>query len=320
MLNRHRGSKQRRAMTLLGRSSSALLVLLALSPNHGLFAQTTQLTIVPANPGAGALIRLTLQTEPSADSIAAVRGTIAGEPLRFLRARPHTWHAIGAIPINGTDTIFAIAAIEHASGLVDTVRLSVKLPAPPPRLARKRRLAVSGEFTRPPDSATQARIDREMARARAVGKRSHESPPLWTTSFLRPRRSSITSRFGSGRLFNGTLKSNHAGVDFAGKTGAEIHSANRGVVALVDTFFLAGIVTYIDHGAGVVTGYFHMSEPLVAVGDTVERGQLIGRVGATGRVTGPHLHWSARYGTITMNPMDLTKLDRDWYSGRLKER
>ena len=81
-----------------------------------------------------------------------------------------------------------------------------------------------------------------------------------------------------------------------------------GVVALVAEFFLAGNVVYVDHGNGLVTGYFHMSQPMVAAGDTVERGQQIGLVGSTGRVTGPHLHWSARFGALTIDPADLLSL------------
>jgi murein DD-endopeptidase MepM/ murein hydrolase activator NlpD len=118
-------------------------------------------------------------------------------------------------------------------------------------------------------------------------------------------------------MFNGAVSSRHLGVDFAGKKGAPVRAANRGRVALVDTFFLAGTVVYIDHGGGVVTGYFHLSKPLVATGDTVARGQRIGLVGATGRVTGPHLHWNARYGAVTVNPLDLTKISHSWYSGSL---
>lgn len=113
-------------------------------------------------------------------------------------------------------------------------------------------------------------------------------------------------------MFNGTLTSRHLGVDFRGKTGDPIVAANRGVVALVDNFFLAGNVVYIDHGGGIVTAYFHMSKTLVAAGDTVEQGQKIGLVGSTGRVTGPHLHWSARYGAITVNPLDLFSLGGGW--------
>ena len=146
-----------------------------------------------------------------------------------------------------------------------------------------------------------------------MGARAHESPARWTRAFLKPRTSRVTSEFGTGRAFNGAVASRHLGVDFAGPVGSPIKAANRGVVALVDTFFLAGRVIYIDHGAGVVTGYFHLSEPLVSVGDTVSRGQVIGRVGSTGRVTGPHLHWTARYGTLTMDPLDLVALESGWY-------
>ena len=75
-------------------------------------------------------------------------------------------------------------------------------------------------------------------------------------------------------------------------------------------FFLAGNVIYIDHGEGIVTAYFHLSKTLVAKGDIVERGQEIGLVGSSGRVTGPHLHWSARYGAVTVNPLDLITITR----------
>jgi murein DD-endopeptidase MepM/ murein hydrolase activator NlpD len=114
-------------------------------------------------------------------------------------------------------------------------------------------------------------------------------------------------------VFNGQVTSRHLGVDFEGTVGDTVRAANRGVVALVDTFFLAGMLVYVDHGAGVVTGYFHLSQPLVAAGDTVERGQPIGLVGRSGRVTGPHLHWAARYGALTVNPLDLIALGADWY-------
>jgi murein DD-endopeptidase MepM/ murein hydrolase activator NlpD len=121
-------------------------------------------------------------------------------------------------------------------------------------------------------------------------------------------------------VFNGRVTSRHLGVDFAGNVGEPIRAANRGVVALVGSFLLAGNVVYIDHGAGVVTGYFHMSKPLVSVGDTVTRGQTIGLVGATGRVTGAHLHWSARFGALAVNPFDLLTLDRSWYSAAVPAR
>jgi murein DD-endopeptidase MepM/ murein hydrolase activator NlpD len=238
---------------------------------------------------------------------------MAGEPLHFIAATPGKWHAIGAVPVDATDSLVANVIVQRASGKTETVRAWLMLPKLPPPVSQP--LSVDSSFSRPLDSATAARVARENARARDVGTRAHHSPPMWTASFLRPRTSVITSEFGSGRVFNGRVTSRHLGVDFRGAVGEPVLATNRGVVALVDNFFLAGNVVYIDHGGGVVTAYFHLSKPLVAVGDTVTRGQRIGLVGATGRVTGPHLHWAARYGTITVNPLDLVALDRKWYSG-----
>ena len=90
--------------------------------------------------------------------------------------------------------------------------------------------------------------------------------------------------------------------------GEPVLAPARGIVALVDTFYLGGNVVYLDHGDGLVTAYLHLSEQEVAEGEIVEPGQLIGRVGATGRVTGPHLHWIVRYGVITVDGTSLLGL------------
>jgi murein DD-endopeptidase MepM/ murein hydrolase activator NlpD len=276
-------------------------------------AQTpARLTAAPSRPQPGAIVRLTLRA-PARESITAVRGTLAGEPLHFIRS-DSGWHAIGGVPTDAQGNVVARAFVSLASGRIDTLRATMVLPfIPKPKAVP---LKVDSSFSKPMDSATAARVARENTRAREVGERSHDSPPMWTGSFLRPRNSVITSVFGSGRVFNGAVTSRHLGIDYRGAEGEPILAANRGVVALVDSFFLAGNVVYVDHGGGVVTGYFHMSKQLVSVGDTVQRGQEIGLVGKTGRVTGPHLHWSARYGTITVNPGDLLTLNRAWYPGK----
>ncbi len=253
-------------------------------------------------------MRVLVNAPPSGDSIVAVTGRMSGEPLHFTKSANDAWHAIGAVSADAKDEARATVIVERVSGKTDTISSSTTIPAPPQSSGRRRALAVAPRFTQPLDSATKARVDRENATAREIGRHSHTTLRLWTAAFLRPRQSAITSSFGSGRMFNGTLTSRHLGVDFRGKTGEPILAANRGVVALVDNFFLAGNVVYIDHGAGIVTAYFHMSRTLVAAGDTVERGQEIGLVGSTGRVTGPHLHWSARYGALTVNPLDLISI------------
>ena len=291
--------------------STSTFAILALF-SSALGAQGARLSVVPARPDPGAIVRLTLSAPTlHSDSIVSIRGAMAGEPLHFIPSIAGTWRAIGAVPVDAEGGLVASVILQRVSGKTETVRARLALPKLPPPVAQP--LAVDSAFTRPLDSATAARVARENARAREVGLRAHDSPPMWSASFLRPRASVITSEFGSGRLFNGRMTSRHLGVDFRGAVGEPVRAANRGVVALVDSFFLAGNVVYIDHGGGVITAYFHLSKPLVAAGDTVTRGQRIGLVGATGRVTGPHLHWAARYGTITVNPLDLVALGRKWY-------
>ncbi|MDH5549301.1 MAG: M23 family metallopeptidase, partial [Gemmatimonadota bacterium] len=89
--------------------------------------------------------------------------------------------------------------------------------------------------------------------------------------------------------------------------GTPVKAANRGVVALTGDFYYAGNVVYLDHGRGLMTVYMHLSQIHVQRGDTVAAGQVIGDVGATGRVTGPHLHWVARYGPISVDPLSLAR-------------
>ena len=292
---------------------TAFFAITCVALSSAVAAQTSARVNLPAESLPGAIVRLSVEgPKAGGDTIVSVSGQMSGEPLHFHRSTGGAWHAIGAVSPDAKEEAVARVVAELASGRADTISASTKLPKVRASSGHRRALAVSMRFTQPLDSATQARIDRENATAREIGRKSHANPQLWTAQFLRPRNATITSPFGSGRMFNGTLTSRHLGVDFRGKTGEPILAANRGVVALVDNFFLAGNVVYLDHGDGVVTAYFHMSKTLVIAGDTVERGQTIGLIGATGRVTGPHLHWSARYGALTVNPLDLIALGKGW--------
>jgi murein DD-endopeptidase MepM/ murein hydrolase activator NlpD len=290
-----------------------LFVLVLSGTSLGAQAQST-LSVTPSQPEIGSLVLLSIRrARAPGDSVVSITGWMAGEPLHFRPDSTGVEHAFGLVPLEASDSVVARVVVRYASGAADTIRSAVGVPPrvspTAPRAARtRRRLKVAKVYTAKPDALTEARVARENAEARAIGRHAHTTPELWTEPFLRPRSSRITSTFGSGRLFNGKLSSSHGGVDFAGQPGDTVRAANRGVVALVDNFFLAGNVVYIDHGGGVVTGYFHLTQALVAVGDTVQRGQEIGLVGATGRVTGPHLHWSARYGEHTVDPMGLITL------------
>jgi murein DD-endopeptidase MepM/ murein hydrolase activator NlpD len=159
-----------------------------------------------------------------------------------------------------------------------------------------------------PDSAARTRIARENALARQVSRAAHDTPPQWDQAFIPPRPSRITSTYGTGRRFNGRIVSRHLGTDFAGRPGEPVYAVNRGRVALVADFYLAGKVVYLDHGGGLTSAYFHLSRADVRPGELVERGQMIGAVGESGRVTGPHLHWVMRYGALTVDPESVLAL------------
>jgi len=303
-----------RTSGLFGAVAAAVLTLIT---RENAVAQQPRLTIEPARPATGTLVRVTLdRVAATADTVVALAGQMAGEPLHFRVAASGKWQALGAIPLDVSDSLVATVRIVRRSGAMDSAHLALKYPhhAPPPpatgvtsrrgRVAGASRLKVDSRFTKA-NAENDERVERENELARDVGRRAQNTPQLWTLPFLRPRETRITSQFGSGRVFNGRVSSSHLGIDFRGRTGEPIFAANRGIVALVAEFFLAGNVVYIDHGDGVVTGYFHMSQPEVVVGDTVERGQEIGQVGSTGRVTGPHLHWSARFGSLTIDPGNL---------------
>lgn len=268
---------------------------------HAQVEQKTRIQWTPVRPVQGTLF--TVQVGPLVQG-ARISGTFAGEPLHFSE-RAGNLEAVAAAPLDRGSELGVRVEIVRADK-TDILRATIPIGKGVYALEK---LTVAPRFGTPPDSATQARIDRERALALAVARQSHNTPRLWN-EVVRPRGSSITSGFGSGRQFNGQIQSRHTGADFRGAVGAPVRAAARGVVALVDTFYLAGRVIYIDHGEGLVTAYFHLSRHDVAVGDTVSAGQQIGLVGATGRVTGPHLHWVVRYGAISVDPLSFLALSK----------
>jgi len=240
---------------------------------------------------------------PAASDIVSLGGRAADEPLHFGRARGGGFTALIGVPIEGPDSL-AVTLFPAGAGGGDSVEVALRVIA---GSYRRERLAVAPKYAKP-DTASQRRIREEIDTARAISRQAHTTSRLWSEAFRPPRSGRVTSPFGTARVLNGEVQSRHLGTDFAGAVGAPVRAANAGVVALVGQFYLAGTVLYLDHGEGLVTGYFHLSRAEVAQGDTVARGQIIGRVGQSGRVTGPHLHWIARYGNITVDPMSLLKL------------
>jgi len=119
-----------------------------------------------------------------------------------------------------------------------------------------------------------------------------------------PAAATVISPFGTLRSYNGgAFDRFHTGTDFAGAPGTPVLAATSGIVVLADALNVRGNATVIDHGWGVFTGYWHQTEQYVKVGDFVTAGQVIGTIGATGRVTGPHLHWEMWVSGVPVDPM-----------------
>lgn len=251
-------------------------------------ARQEPVTWRPDRPVQGSLVALAAPT--------AGPGTLAGEPLHF---EPYgsAYRAFAAIPLDAGDSVVGEFA---AGGPARPFAIAVTR-----RDARSERLRAAERFARPPDAKLTARLERERAQVRVVLAATHERPRLWTEAFARPVPGRVLSGFGMSRTFNGRVQSRHRGADFAAAVGDSVRAANRGVVVIVAEHYYAGRSVWVDHGAGLLTAYLHLSAETVAVGDTVSRGQVLGRVGMTGRVTAPHLHWSALYGRIGFDPLDL---------------
>ncbi len=151
------------------------------------------------------------------------------------------------------------------------------------------------------------RIKREIKEAKKLY--SHFSPDrYWSEPFIRPLDSKITSRFGNRRLFNGMLKSYHSGTDFRASTGTPIVAINDGMVVYVGNRFFAGNTVVVDHGEGIFTSYSHLSAFSVHEGDIVFQGDVVGLAGATGRVTGPHLHFGVNIHGVKVDPMNFLEV------------
>lgn len=247
----------------------------------------------------------TILIEPGAPLVNGAVGVFAGQPLHFVSAGDGVHTALAAAPLDSVGTLALEVQLTLGDRTTDT--RTVAIPVARGTYAMQR-LTVAPQFGRPQPPEIQRRIAAEAARAREVSRRSHETPRMWQAPFTAPRPSRVTSGFGSGRMYNDQIQSRHTGTDYAGAVGAPVLAPARAIVALVDDFYLGGGVVYLDHGAGLVTAYLHLSAQLVAEGDTVRAGQQIGRVGASGRVTGPHLHWIVRYGPHTVDGLSLLNL------------
>jgi murein DD-endopeptidase MepM/ murein hydrolase activator NlpD len=166
-----------------------------------------------------------------------------------------------------------------------------------------RRITVDEKYVNPPREVLD-RIARESELIRGVF--SQTTPErLWQGSFRLPVPGQSISNFGRRSVFNDQPRGVHAGVDLRGATGTPIRAPNRGRIVLMANLYFSGNTVIIDHGMGLFSYFAHLSRFGAKEGDLVTRGRVVGRVGATGRVSGPHLHWSVRLLGARVDPLSL---------------
>ncbi|MBS1141259.1 MAG: Peptidase [Proteobacteria bacterium] len=203
------------------------------------------------------------------------------------------WFALLGIPL---DTLPGELEIRVSSGATTTTRqVAVQIKNYP-----EQRLTIKDKRKVEPNAEDLARIEREQKITEAIKK--HFADPAPATEFTLPASGPLSSRFGLRRIFNGQPRNPHAGLDVAVGTGAPIIAPADGIVANVGNYFFNGNTVFIDHGQGLITAYMHLSRIDVRAGQVVKKGIPLGAVGATGRVTGPHLHWAVILNNTPVDP------------------
>lgn len=166
---------------------------------------------------------------------------------------------------------------------------------------RESRITINNQdMVKPPDSM-QERIKEEYIKGIAL-KNVFTDQNLKLREMIMPVTGLKSSEFGVRRYINGQPRNRHTGLDIAANEGVSVIAPLSGIVILADNFFYKGNVIYIDHGNGLITSYSHLNKKIVTLGQSVSKGQTLGFVGSTGRVTGPHLHWEVFFLGIPVNP------------------
>jgi murein DD-endopeptidase MepM/ murein hydrolase activator NlpD len=232
--------------------------------------------------------------------LTAVKGRMGKETIPFYLANGH-YTALVGVDVEAKPGLVAVeVAGTTSSGARRDIRLGLKIKA---KSFKKESFSVPAEFDELSAEVLE-RIKRDQEQfARAFMSSTPER--LWEAPFLAPVHSDITSPFGYRRVINGTPRSPHTGVDLKAAMGTEVFAPNHGRVVLLGDFFFSGNSLVLDHGGGLYTVYFHLSELIAAAGSSVRKGEVIALAGMTGRVTGPHLHWGARINGARVDPFEL---------------
>ena len=259
----------------------APLLLLCLSLNAHAESYITRQLNKPV-PGGVAVIDL----GPAAQ---APKASYQGKPVLVIREQD-TWRAIVGIPLSVKPGPQQLASAgRNLSFNVGSKRY----PEQHIKLANKRQVN--------PDPADLKRIERELAEQ----LRAYRSFSPTTPSNLlldKPVNGPLSSKFGVRRFFNGEERNPHSGLDFAVPAGTPIKTPAAGKVILTGSYFFNGNTVFVDHGQGFISMFCHMSKIDVKVGDQLARGAVVGKVGMTGRATGPHMHWNVSLNDARVDP------------------
>jgi hypothetical protein len=256
----------------------------------------------PTRIEEGSAVALRLLQPRGGREPVSVDGVLAGRDIRFGRL-DDAWLGVAAVPIGTRGPSEIEIEIRFAGGTRTSLSVPLEIAG---RTWDRSALSVAPHYSSPP-AEVQDRIARERSLIRGILDAA-SAEWLLNGPFVEPRPFDITSPYGQERVFNDEVQSRHTGVDLRGGVGDPVRAAGRGRVVLVGDFYYSGTSVFVDHGHGVHTGYFHLSEILAEQGDIVEKGELIGRVGMSGRVTGPHLHWSLWVGGVGQDAGSLLEM------------
>jgi len=236
--------------------------------------------------------------------ILAVDATAFGHPIpAFPGGQPGAWHALAGIDLDTAPGKYDIVIVARLDEGRQSVVRQIAVAA---KGFGVRRLTVDPKFVTPPASAI-GRIEREQKRlAEALAVVSPER--WWRGSFVAPVDGPPASNFGQRSIFNGQPRGSHRGTDFASPSGTPVRAPGRGRVVMAEDLYYSGNTVLVDHGLGLFSLLAHLARIDVRVGDLVDAGSSVGEVGATGRVTGPHLHWTLRLGGAVVDPLSLLAL------------
>ena len=269
----------------------------AQSPSPGPATLSVPEAPAPLKPGGVALVSVV-----STQDLTEVRGEAAGHPVQFWRgASSRAWN--GLVGINLDAAPGAVTLSIHgttAAGMTAVTRVPLTVER---YRFETRRIQVDPKLVNPPASEL-ARI-KEEAKAMADAFAVVTPQRFWQGRFEAPVPGTATSSFGRLTITNGKPAGRHQGADFRAATGTPVKAPSGGRIVIAKNLYFAGNTVIIDHGLGVFSLLAHLSRIHVAPGATVARGEQVGESGATGRVTGPHLHWAVRLGEMTVDPVAL---------------